>query len=363
MRREVEARPGSAKPTLRPALKPAVRPAAKPSVGPGNVQAAPLLRQNLITGQVEITVVLLPGFPLYDLAAICDTCDAANRQAERKAFTWRLASIDGAAVLSSLGTPVSVQAKLDLQAQPDNVLLLAGNELGGTDRLQAWLRQAVARHAHVLASGNAVALMAKAGLLSGKSCAAHWSMQDGLREANPDITISDRLYVAQDRRLTCVGGKALIDFALACTQGALGDATTRKVADGLNHDRLRPGTESQHPSPSGARGIHNRVLLKAMEMIEYNLADPLSTDDLAAEVGICPRQLQRLFKRQFDVPPAQFAMQRRMQKARQLLHQTEMSITEVGVALGFISLSHFSRCYAKAFGRQPRQDRLRLICD
>jgi AraC family carnitine catabolism transcriptional activator len=363
MRREVEARPGSAKPALRPAIKPAVRPAAKPSASTGNAQSAPLLRQNLITGQVEITVVLLPGFPLYDLAALCDTFEAANRQAERKAFTWRLVSIDGAAVLSSLGTPVSVQAKLDLQTQPDNVLLLAGNELAGTDRLQAWLRQAVARHAHVLASGNAVALMAKAGLLSGKSCAAHWSMQDGLQEANPDITISDRLYVAQDRRLTCVGGKALIDFALACTQGALGDATTRKVADGLNHDRLRPGTESQHPSPSGARGIHNRVLLKAMEMIEYNLAEPLSTDDLAAEVGICPRQLQRLFKRQFDVPPAQFAMQRRMQKARQLLHQTEMSITEVGVALGFISLSHFSRCYAKAFGRQPRQDRLRLICD
>src|SRR5258708_8934499 len=100
-----------------------------------------------------------------------------------------------------------------------------------------------------------------------------------------------------------------------------------------------------------------------MELIERHLAEPISTDDLAVAVGICPRQLQRLFKKQFDMAPGQFAMQRRMLKARQLLHQTEMSITEVGVALGFISLSHFSRCYAKAFGRQPRHDRLRLICD
>lgn len=343
--------------------RPGLLPTPSPARAPANTQAAPLLRQNLITGRTEITVVLLPGFPLYDLAAFCDTLAAANHRAERKVFTWRLASLDGEAVICSLGTSVSVPAKLDLQTQPDNVLLLAGSEIAGTERLQAWLRQAVARQTHLLASGNAVALMAKAGVLSGKSCAAHWSMRDGLQEAWPDLDISDRLYVAQDRRLTCVGGKALIDFALACTQAALGDSTTRQVADGLNHDRLRPGTESQQPSSAGSRGIHNRVLLKAMEMIEYNLAEPLSTDDLAAEVGICPRQLQRLFKRQFDVPPAQFAMQRRMQKARQLLHQTEMTITEVGVALGFISLSHFSRCYAKAFGRQPRHDRLRLICD
>lgn len=344
------------------------RPATRPVPGavPAAVkapQSAPLLRQNMVSGRVEITVVLLPGFALYDLAALCDTFDAANRQAERKVFTWRLVSLDGQPVQNALGGLVGVQGAVDPQTQPDNILLLSGGDFSGTERLQAWLRQAVSRHAHVLASGTAVSLMVKAGLLGGKACTAHWSAQDALLEEWPELDLSDRLYVAQDRRLTCAGGKALIDFALACTAASLGDTATRKVADTLNHDRLRPGNESQHPSPAGMRGIRNRVLVKAMEMIEANLAEPLSTEDLAAEVGICPRQLQRLFKRQFDMPPGQFAMQRRLQKARQLLHQTEMSITEVGIALGFISLSHFSRCYAKAFGRQPRHDRLRLICD
>jgi AraC family carnitine catabolism transcriptional activator len=325
-------------------------------------QATPLLRQNLTSGRLEIEIVLLPGFPLFDLAALCDTFDAANRQAERIIFSWRLLSLDGKPVANALGALTAVQGAIDAQRQPDNILLLSSGDLTGTDKLQAWLRQTVARHGHVLASGAAVGLMAKAGLLSAKACTAHWSAQDALLEAWPDLDLSDRLYVAQDRRLTCAGGKALIDFALACTAAALGDSTTRKVADTLNHDRLRPGSESQHASPAGMRGIHNRVLLKAIETIEANLAEPMSTEDLADASGICPRQLQRLFKRQFGMPPGQFAMQRRLLKARQLLHQTEMSITEVGVALGFVSLSHFSRCYAKAFGRQPRQDRLRLIC-
>jgi AraC family carnitine catabolism transcriptional activator len=340
----------------------ALRPVAAP-IPVRAPQATPLLRQNLATGRIDVGIVLLPGFPLYDLAALCDTFAAANRQAERHVFTWRLISLDGKPVACSLGSLVTPAAAFDSQLQPDNILLLSGTDLAGTERLQGWLRQAVARHAHVLGSGAAVALMVKAGILSGKACTAHWSSRDALQEAWPDLAFSDKLYVAQDRRLTCAGGKALIDFALACTAAAIGDSATRKVADGLNHDRLRPGNESQHPSPAGIRGIHNRVLLKAMELIERNLAEPVSTDDLALEVGICPRQLQRLFKKQFDMAPGQFAMQRRMLKARQLLHQTEMSITEVGVALGFVSLSHFSRCYAKAFGRQPRHDRLRLICD
>lgn len=326
-------------------------------------QPAPLLRQNLATGRVEISIMLLPGFPLYDLSALCDSFAAANRQADRHVFTWRLFSLDGKPVASSLGSLITPSAAFDSERQPDNILLLSGSDFTGTERLQAWLRQAVSRHAHVLGSGAAVGLMVKAGILSGKACTAHWSSRDALQEDRPELDFSDKLYVAQDRRLTCAGGKALIDFALACIAAALGDAATRQIADGLNHDRLRPGNESQHPSPAGMRGIHNRVLLKAMELIERHLAEPMSTDDLALAVGICPRQLQRLFKKQFDMPPGQFAMQRRMQKARQLLHQTEMSITEVGVALGFISLSHFSRCYAKAFGRQPRHDRLRLICD
>ncbi|HVJ32848.1 MAG TPA: hypothetical protein VND94_07000, partial [Terriglobia bacterium] len=137
-----------ARPATRPV--PGAVPAAKAP------QSAPLLRQNMVSGRVEITVVLLPGFALYDLAALCDTFDAANRQAERKVFTWRLVSLDGQPVQNALGGLVGVQGAVDPQTQPDNILLLSGGDFSGTERLQAWLRQAVSRHAHVLASGAAV---------------------------------------------------------------------------------------------------------------------------------------------------------------------------------------------------------------
>ncbi|HEX9446526.1 MAG TPA: hypothetical protein VF920_01030, partial [Dongiaceae bacterium] len=151
----------------RPALRPIPAPAT-PSVGRAP-QAAPLLRQNLVTGRIDVSIVLLPGFPIYDLAALCDTFAAANHQVERHVFTWRLISLDGKPVASSLGSLVTVAAGFDSQKQPDNILLLSGPDFAGTERLQAWLRQAVSRHAHVLGSGAAVGLMVKAGLLGGKA--------------------------------------------------------------------------------------------------------------------------------------------------------------------------------------------------
>ena len=325
--------------------------------------AAPLLRRSLTSGRIEIAILLLPGFPLYELAALCDTFGIANNRARRTVFTWQLLSSDGLPVVCSLGLPVQPARAIGGHTCPDNIVLLGGGEATADQKLLAWLRYAAARHCHILASGHAVPLLAEAGLLDGKSCTAPASLQDSLGETWPDLDLRDRLYVAHDRRLTCAGNKALIDLALACTAEALDERSTRAIADALNHDRLRPGTESQHLSAGVLRGIQNPTVLRALEIIDAHLAEPISTDELAERVGICPRQLQRLFKRCFGAAPSQFAMQRRMQRARQLLHQTQMSITEVGIALGFVSLSHFSRCYMRAFGRQPRQDRLRLICD
>ncbi|MDY0885190.1 GlxA family transcriptional regulator [Dongia soli] len=321
------------------------------------------MRRSLATGRIEITILMLPGFPLYELAALCDTFGIANARARRTVFTWQLLSSDGLPVLCSLGTAVQPARAICGEECPDNIVLLSGDEAIADQKLLAWLRRAAARHSHILASGDAVPLLAEAGLLDGRGCTAPWPLQDSLSETWPDLDLQDRLYVADNRRLTCAGKKALIDFALACTAEALDERSTRAIADALNHDRLRPGTESQHICPAGARGIRNPTVLQALEIIDAHLAEPISTEELAEQVGICPRQLQRLFKRCFGAAPSQFAMQRRMQRARHLLHQTQMSITEVGTALGFVSLSHFSRCYMRAFGRQPRQDRLRLICD
>src|ERR1700712_3710133 len=91
--------------------------------------------------------------------------------------------------------------------------------------------------------------------------------------------------------------------------------------------------------------------------MEQHMEEPLSPDALAEEIGVTRRQLERLFCSALKDTPTHFYLGLRLARARELLQQTDMSITTVCVACGFESPSHFSRTYRTRFGSSPRQDR------
>ena len=72
---------------------------------------------------------------------------------------------------------------------------------------------------------------------------------------------------------------------------------------------------------------------------------------------ITVRQLERLFRHHLDTTPSAFYLDLRLDKARQLLRQSDLSVLEVSLACGFDSASYFSRCYRRRFAVSPSQDR------
>ena len=91
--------------------------------------------------------------------------------------------------------------------------------------------------------------------------------------------------------------------------------------------------------------------------MERHTDTPLPSDALGQDVGITRRQLERLFSSILNDTPTRFYMQLRLDRARELLQQTDMTITAICVACGFESPSHFSRSYRARFGASPRNDR------
>ena len=69
------------------------------------------------------------------------------------------------------------------------------------------------------------------------------------------------------------------------------------------------------------------------------------------------RQLERLCKRYLGATPAQYYVRLRLERARRMLRQTDMSVAEVAIACGFVSLSHFAKVYRRHYGLSPREDR------
>ena len=74
-------------------------------------------------------------------------------------------------------------------------------------------------------------------------------------------------------------------------------------------------------------------------------------------MGLSTRQLERLFGKYLNRSPARYYLELRLNRARLLLLQTNMSVIDVALACGFVSASHFSKCYRELYNRSPQQER------
>lgn len=88
-------------------------------------------------------------------------------------------------------------------------------------------------------------------------------------------------------------------------------------------------------------------------MIEDGFLDDASVTDLAEALGIGPRHLLRLFMRHAGASPSEIAATRRVQKAKRLIDQTDMSLAEIAFAAGFGSVRRFNDAFQAIYKRSP----------
>jgi transcriptional regulator GlxA family with amidase domain len=129
------------------------------------------------------------------------------------------------------------------------------------------------------------------------------------------------------------------------------------VSEQFLHARIR-GTQDPQRMPVQSRlGIANAKLIAALGIMDATHEDPRPVHEVAAEVRLSPRQLERLFARYLQASPSQHYLKLRLERARTMLLQTTKPVLDVAVACGFASASHFSRCYRSEYGHRPRDER------
>ena len=104
-----------------------------------------------------------------------------------------------------------------------------------------------------------------------------------------------------------------------------------------------------------------RYIARAKAYIDWNLDKRLSLEEVAAQVYISKAYLSELFTSHTGTSFSAYVTERRMQRAKQLLMNTKMSIQDIGQACGFYSSAYFSTVFTKRFGLSPR--RYRVIHD
>jgi len=211
--------------------------------------------------------------------------------------------------------------------------------------------------------GAGVLWLAEAGVLNGARTALPWSLYPDADAIADQSTFSPHLFEIDGARLTCCGGAASLDFALTLIDILFGATVQAQVKEILCVDRVRGAEERQRVALQARFGTLQPKLTEAVTLMEANIEEPLSTDEIAQLVGISRRQLERLFKQYLGSLPSRYYLELRLQRARQLLRDTNSSIVQVGLMCGFSSGSHFSTAFGALFGNTPREERQRKLSE
>ncbi|MEL7049763.1 MAG: GlxA family transcriptional regulator, partial [Pseudomonadota bacterium] len=303
--------------------------------------------------------VLLPDFSMLSFAGAIEALRIANRAAGQPIYSWRIVSEDGDAVACSNGVGFAVDGDLGEVGRDDVVLICGGLDIQRvtTKRLLSWIRREARRGAVFGGLCTASYTLARAGLLDGKRATIHWENHDSFVEEFEDVALTKSVFVVDGNRISTAGGTASIDLMLQLLASHHGDELANAVADQLIYSSIRTDQDTQRLSVPSRIGVRHPKLSQVIQIMEQNLEEPISPSLLARDVGLSTRQLERLFRRYLNRSPKRYYMELRLQKARNLLMQTDMSVINVALACGFTSPSHFSKCYRAHYGNTPYRER------
>jgi len=314
-------------------------------------------------GHYDLGFLLVPGFTQLAFSSAIEPFRVANQLADRRLYSWQILSRDGAAVTASNGLEVAASCALEDPLPLDLAMVCSGVEVQDQcdhDTL-SWLRRMARRQVPLGAVCTGGYILARAGVLNGYRCTLHWEHISGIREALlfPEVTFTPELFVLDRDRYTCSGGVAPLDMMLTLIGRQQGPDLAEAIAEELLHDRIRDVSDRQRNPLRVRLGASQPKLEEAVTLMEANLHEPLSLDELAGHASLSRRQIERLFQRYLNETPTRYYMDLRLMRARRLLQQTYMPITDVAIACGFVSPPHFTKCYQVRFGRSPRDERYR----
>ncbi len=305
----------------------------------------------------------MPGFSLIAYAAAIDTLRIANRLAGKELYTWETITPKDELVMASNGLEVKPNRFYKDTDVYDMLFVCGGVRISTTwtESIGKYLRYQDKRGVVLGSLCTGAYILAKAGLLDGYRCTLHWENIASMREEFPHLNITDDVYEIDRNRYTCAGGTTPFDMMHHLISRQYGRKLAASISETILVDHVRSMTDRQRVPLRQQIGTSQPKLTEAVMLMEANIEDPLTPDELSGFVNISRRQLERLFRSYLNCTPTQYYLGLRLRNARRLLLQTEKAIIDISLVCGFSSAPHFSKCYRDMFGLPPRDERRLLL--
>lgn len=307
----------------------------------------------------RVVFVVLPGVEILDLAGPVQVFHEANRCVGDSGGKYEVLTCSvQPRVRTDQGLWLSDLTPLPEPA-PDDLVIVPGFGMAAFATLEpavpAWLRAAHERGARVGSVCTGAFVLGQAGLLDGRRCTTHWSRVDDLQRRFPRARVlANRLFVDDGPVTTSAGIASGIDMALSLVERAHGPLVTAAAARELVVYLRRDGGHHQQSVYLDYRTHLHPGVHRVQDWLVAHPGEHATLEDLAGIAAMSPRNLTRVFRQATGISIKEFATRLRLELARNLLHDPNLTVEAVAARCGFESARQLRRLWKDTFGTSPR---------
>lgn len=220
-----------------------------------------------------------------------------------------------------------------------------------------WIVQQYSGGASIATLCIGVFLLAATGLLKGRRCATHWAEADNFRRMFPDVNLVPDKIITDDSSIYTSGGAySWLNLVLYIIEKMAG-RDMAIICSKVFEIQLERNSQSAFMIFSPQKQHEDEAVKRAQEYIEQNYAEKISVDELAREVGVSRRNLERRFRKATYNSIVEYMQRVRIEAAKQTLERERENVNEAMYKAGYNDSKAFRTTFKKLTGLSPLEYR------
>jgi len=208
--------------------------------------------------------------------------------------------------------------------------------------LMAWIKKRYRNGAQICATGTGVGILAQAGLLDNKVATTHWYYFDEFERKYPQVHLQRHHFITQAGRLFCCGSiNALVDLTLYFIEKKFGKEVTQVIEQHFSHEINR--TYDKPWYATGEARHPDEGIIEVQQWMQSHYSQNFNLQALADLANMSVRNFTRRFKAAVGMSALAYGADLKMQMARELLKETNLSHQDIADRVGFKDSNYFAR--------------------
>ena len=220
-----------------------------------------------------------------------------------------------------------------------------------------WIEKQYKSGAEVAAMCTGAFLLAETGLLDGKSCSTHWSTIEHFRMLFPNVNLkADRLITDESGIYTNGGAYSFLNLIIYLVEKYF-DRQTAIFCSKVFQIEMDRNNQSQFAIFTGQKLHGDDLIKKAQAILEKNLDEKVSIEELSSSLSVGRRNFDRRFIKATGNTPTEYSQRVKMEAAKKAFESTRKTVSEVMYEVGYSDMKAFREVFRKITGMSPLEYR------